>query len=69
VKGKVAYAGRTYQMYRTWKLPTVDTQFRQGFDTMEIAERTGIPEARVLRRINAQRSKRLGLPNPYSEQE
>jgi transposase len=49
--------------------PTADTLFRQGRTTLEIAQHFGLSEAIILRRVNIMRSKRLGLPSPYSSKE
>jgi DNA-binding transcriptional regulator LsrR (DeoR family) len=46
---------------------TADTMFRQGRTTLEIAQHFGLSEAKILRRVNVMRSRRLSLPSPYAE--
>lgn len=46
-------------------LPSADTLFRQGKDTLEISIVLGLPEDEVLRRLSVQRSRRLQLREPY----
>lgn len=60
----IPYAGSERTPYRP-PSPSVDSLFRLGLDTAEIAERLDISEAAVLRKLNVLRSKRLGRPSPY----
>jgi transposase len=45
--------------------PTVDSMFVRGWDTLEIAKRTGKTEASILKLLNRTRSRVLELPDPY----
>jgi len=73
----IGYAGR-----ERWKQPLVVRKpirhrrtrsqmaydlFRLGNDTADLAARLEVQEATILRWITYERSRRLGLPNPYGE--
>ena len=47
-------------------VPTADSLFRLGHDTIEIAEILGCTEAEALKRLSIERSARLGLERPYA---
>lgn len=67
-RAMIPYAGSERIPYRP-PGPSVDSLFRMGHDTAEIAERLDISEAAVLRKLNVLRSKRLERPSPYQKSE
>lgn len=46
-------------------VPTADTLFRLGHDTMQIADILGCSEPEAEKRLSIERSARLGLDRPY----
>ena len=58
----VSYAGGPRKEI---KLPTAWTMFRHGLNTFEIANRLGVGEHIVVKMITKDRSRAMGLPDPY----
>lgn len=68
--GKDPWERQIGEGYIPWsKYDAAYERFSFGWDTHKIAQFMGVSEAKVLKYITIERSRLLGLPNPYGVSE